>query len=190
MDKTVSQSYLDHLDVLRRKIIYIILFAAAGAVLSFIFIDKLVALLISPASHLNIKLHFFKPQEKFLTYIKIAFFSGLAASVPFALIQLGNFIYPAMKQKERKYFYILLTGVGILFIAGCIFSFKIMAPFVFKFFISFSGNDGVLPVWGFADYYNLLILLIFMMGLVFLTPLLLLFLMRVGILKLKTNLFV
>ncbi|MEK6794644.1 MAG: twin-arginine translocase subunit TatC [Spirochaetota bacterium] len=175
--------FLGHLDVLRGKLLISLAVLAAAAIVSFIFIDQVIMFLKAPVRHLTVELIYLRPQEKFITYIKIAFFSGLFAAVPVALVQLATFILPALTKKERRYFFPAVLSVIVFFYGGAAFSYFFLTPTVFNFFIDFAKNDGVKALWSVGEYFNMLIILILMMGLVFQTPWILLVLIKIGVLS-------
>ena len=115
MNPDKDLSYLEHLEILRKKIIIVLGCFILFIVISFIFIDKIIVFLKFPISNLKIDLNFIKPQEKLTTYLKIAFFSGIFFSIPFALIQLANFVTPALKKNEKSSFYFFVFFTIILF---------------------------------------------------------------------------
>jgi sec-independent protein translocase protein TatC len=185
-NKENDASYFDHLEILRKKIISIIILLLFLTGISFFFVDKIIYFLKLPISNLDMNLYFFKPQEKFITYLKISFFTGLVFTVPFAVFQIAGFISPALEKSEKKYFITTIVFILILFGAGCYFSYKFLTPLVFNFFINFSKDDLVKPFWSVSEYFKLLITMILLIGAAFEFPVILLFLIRIGILKVKT----
>ncbi|MBI4976521.1 MAG: twin-arginine translocase subunit TatC [Spirochaetes bacterium] len=187
--KHIDHNNLDffgHLEVFRWKIISIIVMLLVAMVASFVFIDKVIYFLKIPVMHIPVELIYVRPQEKFVTYIKIAFFSGLFATVPLAVIQAGSFIFPAMHKKERPFFISVVIFIILFFFAGSAFSYFFLTPTVFNFFTNFAKDDGVKALWSVNEYFNMLILIIFMMGLLFQTPWVIMTLIKLKIVKLET----
>lgn len=174
--------FLDHLEILRRKLISIALFFFVCFGFSLFWLEPLIKILLEPLGNLPVKLIFIKPQEKFLSYIKVAFFAGLAGMLPFLIIQVGHFIFPALNKKEKKNFVIVLLSVFFLFIAGALFAYFILVPFMLNFFVNFAGGDTAEPFWSIGEYLGLLVLVIFVLAWVFEMPIVLWFLMKTGIL--------
>lgn len=179
-------SYLEHLETLRWKIIstavvFLVLFIAA-----FFFVDRIVAFLQLPISSMHLTLNYFKPYEKFLIYTKIALFAAAFAVVPFVLVQVGHFLYPALKKGEKAPVVFALVLVPFIFTAGIAFSYYILIPAALNFFIGFAQSDGVVPVLSIGDYFDFVLSLLAVCGLIFETPLVLLVFIRVGILDPKT----
>lgn len=178
--------FFGHLEVLRGKMLISLAVLALASIAAFVFVDHVIMFLKAPVRHLSVELIYLRPQEKFITYIKIAFFAGLFAAVPVALMQAGAFILPALTKKERRYFFPAIIAVVVFFYGGAAFSYYFLTPTVFNFFIDFAKNDGVKALWSVGEYFNMLIILILMMGLVFQTPWVLLVLIRLGVLSVDT----
>ena len=176
-----GSTYYDHLEVLRLNLIAIAVFFTVTGIISFIFVENIMVFLQEPIKNIDVNLYYFRPQEKFLAYIKIAFFSGLFFTIPFSIFVLGVFMYPGLKKTEKKYFFIFTLLIPLVFLAGGFFAYKVITPAAFTFLINFASGDNVSPVWGISAYFNFLISLIFIMGIIFLLPLALFGLMKAGL---------
>ena len=177
--------FLDHLEELRKKLLVTLFFFLAATVAAFIFIEPIMTFLELPIDGYGLTLHYFKPHEKFFTYVKTAVFTGLVATVPFLIVQVGLFVSPALKSKEKRVFNLILFFLVLLFAGGCFFAYTAIAPTAFRFFIGFAAEDGVLPVWGIGAYYEVLFKVVFFIGLAFELPLILLFTVAVDILSVR-----
>ena len=80
-DPENSGEYTEHLEVLRRKILSVLLFFFFSAVLLFLFSEHTAAFLLAPLEGLGVSLYYFRPYEKLLTYMRLAFWGGLMALV-------------------------------------------------------------------------------------------------------------
>jgi len=101
MDRELT--FVGHLEELRRRIIICLILTAVAGILAFPFAAKILDSLKTPSSGLIEKLVFFNPQEAFLIHIKIAFFTGLAVSMPVILHQLWAFISPAIETEKKRH---------------------------------------------------------------------------------------
>ena len=106
-DRENSESWADHLEVLRGKIISVLAFFCISAVLLFSFAEVTAAFLLAPLEGLGVSLYYFRPYEKLLTYMRLAFWGGMVLTAPLALVQGWLFIRPALRRNEAKY---LLIG--------------------------------------------------------------------------------
>jgi len=180
-----KNSYLDHLEEFRWTLISILVFLLIAFVFSMFYIEKIVIFFQEPIKNLGIRLSYFRPEEKFLTYLKVGVVAAVFLSVPFAIARLGYFIYPALKKNERKYFYFFAVLIPAIFYLGVFFAYKIIFPFALRFFYNFAGNSVLTPVWGISNYFDLLIMLITGTGIVFLLPLPLVFLIKTNIIRIE-----
>jgi sec-independent protein translocase protein TatC len=179
-------SYYDHLEIFRWKIISIIIFFLIAFFISFIFIDKIVPFLIKPIKLINVQLNYFKPYEKFMTYIKIAIASGLFFSIPFMLFQIGSFVFPALKKNEKNIFFVFIFLAPLIFLLGCLFAYYVIIPVALNFFFNFASGDKIKPVWGISSYFYFFIVLTLATGLLFILPLILLLFIKIGIIDVST----
>lgn len=178
--------YILHLEDLRKKIISVIVVLLLVSAISFYFITPVMNFLQAPIAGLNLKLSYFKPYEKFMTYMKVAFFTGVFFAVPFMLAQAARFVYPALKKSEKPWFFMFLGLIPAMLLAGFAMGYYIIVPVAFKFFFNFAPGDNVQAVWGISSYFDLITAMIFWSGMIFQLPLLLIFLMKTGIVKVET----
>ena len=171
----------EHLEELRRRLISVLVVFTVAAFSAFFFSDRAAAFLLAPVAELNVRLYTFSPAEKFLAYLRLALWTGALAASPFALLQIGLFIWPALRQHERKWTLAALSIIPVLFTAGAALAYRFLSPAVLRFFLLFAAADGIAPVWGFKDYLALLFSLMLAAGLLLQTPLLLLVLFAAGI---------
>ena len=77
------------------------------------------------------------PGQAMISLIYVSLFLGIVTSMPVILYQLSAFISPGMYVTERKMIRRLLIPAGILFIAGCLFSYYFVTPFTLEFLYLF-----------------------------------------------------
>lgn len=180
MDKELT--FVGHLEELRWKIIISLISITVISILIFPFASKILDILKVPSSGVIEKLVFFNPTEAFLIHIKIAFFAGLAVSMPVILYQLWMFISPAIETKTKKPGLLFLFFSVGAFILGSSFGFFILLPAALKFLLSFSGSV-LEPVISASSYISFVLGLTFGCALVFEMPVLSFLLSRLGIIN-------
>ena len=111
---------------------------------------------------------------------KASLLVGLFSALPFVLYQLVMFVAPGLKPKERRYLYALLPLSVISFLAGAAFGYRIVFPPAVRFLLGF-GSDVATPFIRIGNYVNLMLSLLFWMGIVFETPVVLFFLAKIGV---------
>lgn len=183
---TTEAGFLDHLEALRRSLLVAAGFFAAAAILSFLLSEPIVGFLRRPADEIGVPLYVLRPQEKFLTYLKISFSTALLATLPALLLLALRFVMPALTRSEKA---LLLPAAGIvllLYLGGVAFAFCVVVPIALGFFASFRGADGIRQLWSFGEYVRILFSLVYAFCLVFQSPVLLLLLIRAGLLRIET----
>lgn len=126
---------------------------------------------------------FLDPSAPFLSSLHLAFFGGLFIACPFVFYYLGQFLMPALKVKEKKYFLrAFYIGLGLFVLGVCVAYFGVM-PRALKFAELYANWMGVkVPEWRAETYFSFLVKFMFGMGLGFEMPVVLLALVKIGIL--------
>ncbi|MCX7820110.1 MAG: twin-arginine translocase subunit TatC [Brevinematales bacterium] len=176
-------TYWDHLEELRRRILFCLGIFVCLSLLSFLFLDEVLLFLKKPLGVYGINLNYFKPYEKFFIYIKLSFFCGLILSLPFLLIQLVSFVLPALKENEKFWFLFFSLLSLLIFIGSLLFSYFIVLPLALRFFVNFAGNDGSGMLWGVSGYVDFFSGIVLSTTVVFQLPLIMLFLLKLKIIK-------
>jgi sec-independent protein translocase protein TatC len=169
-----KESWAEHLEELRRRIIGVLVVFCAASAAAFVFSDFIVTFLTNPVSFHGVKLYTFAPAEKFMAYLEISVWTGAVVSLPFLVAQTGLFIWPALRRGEKKYALAALTVVPALFISGAAAAYKFLAPVVMKFFLDFGGGDTIGQLWSLSGYLKILFGLMMAAGVLLETPLILL----------------
>ncbi len=188
MNNSPSLSFTDHLRELRDCIIKIIMSVLVGFFICWFFKDILLDILRQPiAPYLTAtdgNLIFTNPIEKFLSYIKVVFFVAILLSCPYWLFQIWNFISPGLYKEEKKWSIIFVCCGSLLFLLGVLFIYFLVFPMAFRFLILFGGS-GELPYISLKEYISFFIRTAFVFGLVFETPLILSFLIKLKVLSVE-----
>lgn len=129
-----------HLE-LRRRVLKIFFSIAACTAIAYLFSERLAAFIIAPlknASPLVHKLVYTNLPEAFLSYIKLAFMVGLAASFPVILYQSWVFISPGLRKNEKKLAVTVVFWATLLFAGGACFAFFGVLPRMLIYFMSYA----------------------------------------------------
>ncbi len=73
------------------------------------------------------------PLEGVMVEMKIALFLSFTLSMPMIVYQLGRFIAPALKPREKSLLLKISVPSALLFVAGAMFAYLLILPFVFEF---------------------------------------------------------
>ena len=175
-----------HLLELRRRMTYAAISVLVTTGIAFVFHERLLIMLMEPAQQF-VDLPFGKPIYTTLTeFISIAMKTsllvGLFASLPFVLYQVVMFVAPGLNSRERKYLYALMPATILAFLAGAAFGYFVMFPPMVRFLLEF-GSDVAMPLISIGSYVNLMLTLLFWMGLIFEMPVVIFFLAKIGLVK-------
>ncbi len=136
-----------------------------------------------PADSADIRLHNFGPTEGFLVAFHVAIYAALAVSSPFWIFFMGGFILPALNLKERSVIFSWLLWSGFLFFAGVLSTYFVLLPVALRASVKYSELLGFSwQDWRADEYINFVCKFIFGMGLGFQFPLIVLFLVKIGVL--------
>ncbi len=180
-----AMSFLEHLEELRRRIIYCIIAAAAGCGLCWWRVEKLVDLMQKPivtalhANGLPEKLVYLNPIDPFNLYLKVAGVAGLFVASPFILYQVWMFIAPGLYRNEKRYVWPFMISTVTLFLLGGAFGYTLVYPQALRFLIEF--NKQFTAMVTIEEYSKLFVAIIVGMGVIFEMPILVFFLSLMGI---------
>ena len=164
----------DHLEELRARIILAIVGLFVGVIICLFFGKYIIQIILDPYIKVigqDSKLLILAPAEGFVSYMKIAFISGLIISSPWVFYHIWMFISAGLYQKEKKYVYWAIPFSTILFIAGALFFMLVVAPLTIGFLVRF--NEKVLDAastFTFQKYVSFVTTLMLVFGIAFQTP--------------------
>ncbi len=196
-NKNSEMTIGSHFNELRSRALVCILFYIAIFSLCYFFSKEIYHILLKPfievsQNNQNRKLIYTSPTEAFMTYLKLSFYSSLFFSFPIFFAEFYLFLSPALYKNEKKNILITIFFSSFLFLFGGIFCYFFILPMALKFFSSFENlssiNDSTLPILletKISDYLSFTINLLFGFGIAFLSPILLLFLIKGGYVKVK-----
>ncbi len=177
-----EMSFLDHLEELRWRIIYILIGVVVGALASWIFIDILMDdVLLRPARIYHMQLQNLRPFGQVFLYMQVAIFAGIVISIPNVFYQIWKFVAPGLYPRERKYAARIVIFTSLCFLAGVSFAYFAILPAALKFFVGF-GSDAIENVIAIDYYFEFILTLMLGAGAIFELPMLSFFLSRLGIL--------
>ena len=184
-DAAGKMSFLDHLDELRRRIIYAVSAVGVGFVISFFFIDEIFNFIMRPLQQMlppGGTLIYTDPTEAFILYIKIALIFGLMLASPAVMAQVWLFVAPGLYANEKKWAIPFVLMSSFFFVAGAAFSHYVVFPLTWLFFVSFT-TDILTFMPRVEPAFSIYLRLLLAFGLVFQMPTLVLFLARMGVIS-------
>jgi sec-independent protein translocase protein TatC len=120
-------------------------------------------------------------QEGFVVYFKVQILCGFVLGSPFILYQFWAFVAAGLYPHEKRYVYWMLGPSLTLFLAGVLMCQFLVLPGAVKALLMFNEWLGLDPDIRLSDWFSLAIILPLVFGISFQTPLVMVFLYRLGI---------
>ena len=183
-----QMTFFEHLIELRKRIINSLIAIGVCAAGGWFLAPKVVVIFAKPIQ-VALKAHGYNPQLIYTgptdylgLLIKLSIYIGLVASSPVVLYQVWMFVAPALYRHERSAVTGFVFSTAILFMGGIAFGFFLALPHILGFLVGFQGTaSAVAPMIHINDYFDLALLVLVALGLVFELPVLIFLLCYFGI---------
>ncbi|HEV8525320.1 MAG TPA: twin-arginine translocase subunit TatC [Terriglobales bacterium] len=182
-----GMSFLQHLEELRRRIIYSLLAIAAGFIGAWSFAPRIFALMEQPIMQalrnhrLDEKLVYLSPTEPFNIYLKVGLIAGVFIASPIVLYQVWMFISPGLYRNEKRYVLPFMFFTVVLFLAGGYFGYRVAYPAALDFLVGYGRQFQ--PMITIREYTNLFLTVILGLGIIFEMPVIVFFLALMGVVR-------
>src|SRR2546428_6554056 len=183
-----AMTFFEHLSELRKRIIYSLYAIGIGAFIGVYISKYVINFIIRPIikalteAHLNAELVYTHPAGYLNTYITLGVYIGIVLASPVVLYQVWLFVAPALYKHERSAVTGFIFSTVFLFVAGIAFGYFITLPYILRFLVSFQGPiSSIKPMITVNEYFDLVLLILLGLGLVFELPILIFFLSLFGI---------
>jgi sec-independent protein translocase protein TatC len=171
---------LGHLRELRGRITKSAIAVVIGVIVAFVFHRWIFFVLQYPAA--GLEFYAFQVTEGMSTIMLVSFVGGVILAMPVIIYQGLMFVTPALTPGEKKWVYIIIPWVFLMFLGGVAFGYFMLAPWTIWFLENFTSSVALLyPSIG--NYVSFLAKLLLLTGLVFEMPVVATFLARIGVLK-------
>ena len=180
-----AMTFFEHLSELRKRIINSLVAVVIGAAIGWFAAPHFVNWIVKPMTDalkhagLNPQLVYSHPAGFLNLLITLSIYLGIVIASPWILYQIWLFVAPALYKHERSAITGFLFSTVFLFLAGIAFGYFISLPYVLRFLISFQGP--VVPLINVDEYFDLILMVLLGLGLVFELPVLIFFLSLFGI---------
>ena len=179
MRKGAEGSFWDHLEELRRRLLFVTAAVAACTAAAFAFSGRLMDLVLSSSP---VGLQTLSPYEAITANLKLSLTAGLVAASPLVAWHAWRFLSPGLYPPERK---VLLWGfalAAVLFLGGAAFSLLVLLEPTLALFRSFEGGI-VTGSWTLSNFMSFLVQFVLVFGVCFELPLVVLLLAWLGIVE-------
>jgi sec-independent protein translocase protein TatC len=182
--EAAEMPFLDHLEELRRRIIWALVALAICAVLGFFVVTELdvIGILERPFQSVmpGQNLLFTSPTTPVVVTFKLAFVVGFILALPIIAFQAWSFFSPALYEHEKR-LVIPAIGVGfLLFLAGIAMAYFFVLPLGLNFLLGFQA-ESLEPIITIDEYLKFATRLILAFGIIFEMPVVLVLLGLLGI---------
>jgi sec-independent protein translocase protein TatC len=180
-DELRRMSLLEHLEELRKRIVWAVLAIAIAFIPCWAYYRKIFQFLVAPLHRIDptMKLAYLALTDPFILYFKMAAFTALFIASPFLLYQLWAFIAPGLYSRERKLAFPFIFFTTLFFLAGGAFGYYVAFPMGARFLLGL-GSD-LQAVITADKYFGFLLTVILGLGLMFEMPILILLLSLLGV---------
>jgi sec-independent protein translocase protein TatC len=185
--------FLDHLEELRWTLVKCAIVYAVAAGLVGYFLKDFHDVLLWPLRHVQMEktslvmeLGTTSIMEGFGVIIQLCGFGGLALAAPFMLFFVGQFVAPALSEKELKLVVPTCVSAFLLFLLGASFGFFLLVPGTIRMAVEINELLGYSLRWTPGSYYSLLTWLVLGVGAAFEFPLLIVLAVHFGFLRVQT----
>ena len=180
-----QMTFFEHLVELRKRLISSLIAIAIGAFIGVYIAKYVINYFTHPMlkalsdAHLDPKLIYTHPAGFFNLIITLGIYIGIVLASPVVLYQIWLFVAPALYKHERSAITGFLFSTVFLFLGGIAFGYFVTLPYILKFLVSFQGP--VVPMISINEYFDLTLMILLGLGLVFELPILVFFLTLFGI---------
>jgi sec-independent protein translocase protein TatC len=181
-----QMTFFEHLAELRKRIINSLYAIGIGAFVGVYLSQRFINFIIQPmkealaAAGLEQKLVYTHPAGLLNMVITLGVYLGIVLASPVVLYQLWLFVAPALYKHERKAVTGFLFSTVFLFLSGIAFGYFVTLPYVLKFLVGFN-KGSIVPMISINEYFDLILMILLGLGLVFELPILIFFLSVFGI---------
>lgn len=182
-DEAGEMSMLDHLEELRKVVLWAFALALIAGIAGWFFSDQIIDALLEPARRAGQEnLYFTAPMEAFLLKLKAAMAVGLFLVFPLILHKVYSFVLPGLHFHEKRVVTPLLVASIGLFYIGVLFCYIVLMPMVIRFAVGFQ-TDTLVPLLTAREYFALAVRLCLAFGLLFELPMVVFALSWAGLVK-------
>ncbi len=175
-EEDVEMPLTDHIEEMINRLAVVLLVGGVVALAVFPVADQLVNYLWNThipgaATVADRRPRLYGPLELPLTEIKVASLAGLLVGVPVLVYQSYRFMRPGLYPRERRYYLAAVPTSLVLAGVGVSFAHFVVLPAIFAYFTSYTTGTA-LVAFGLKETFNLILLLMGYMAVVFQIPLL------------------
>jgi sec-independent protein translocase protein TatC len=180
-------SFFEHLVDLRKRLINSAIAIAIGAGIGLTVSKRFITFITKPmidalrSAHLEENMYYTSPAGYVSLVINLGLYLGVALAMPFVLYQIWLFVAPGLFKHERKAVSGFIVSSMVLFLCGLTFGYYVMLPQILRFLVGFASGGPIKPLISINEYFDLTLLVLLGLGVVFELPVLIFILSLFGI---------
>jgi sec-independent protein translocase protein TatC len=180
LPEPATMTLVDHLSELRRRIAISIIAVGIGAVIGFLLAEPIIKLLLTPLPDGEVV--FLTVGGGFFVFLRVALIVGLLLGLPVILYQLWAFVAPGLLPEERKAALPWIPMTVVFFLIGAAVAW-VTLPYAVGFLLGFEIEGSLTALPSAEAYFSFVTIMFLLFGLVMQFPIVLIFLDRLGILR-------
>jgi sec-independent protein translocase protein TatC len=182
-----GMTFIEHLEELRRRILWAAVSVAVTFALCWMFSDRLYEFASEPIrQNAAVTLSLSRPQDIVNLYVKVTMVAAVFFSSPLILLQAWLFISPGLHRHERRWAIPFVGSASILFLAGGAFGYYVAFPTALQFLIDWTVAAKLTPIIDAVGYFDLFLGITVALGIVFQLPAVIFILSRIGLITART----
>lgn len=183
--KDDSMPLVDHLEELRKRMIWIVLVLVFTMVGGFFAAKPVLNMFrhVYPAA--DMKWNVFSPWDGLRIYMQFSFIISLLVTLPFILYHIWSYVKPGLHELEQKAALRYIPYTIVLFLAGLGFGYFLVFPLAFKFTSSLNQNLDLTETYGITQYFSFMFNILLPLSLLFELPVVIVFLTRIHLVNPK-----
>jgi sec-independent protein translocase protein TatC len=188
LDAPGRMSFLDHLDELRRRILYAVYSLAGAAVIAFFFLRRILAEVTAPMLAVlpDHQLLATESLDPIMFFFKAGLFVAFLIASPLILLQVWYFIAPGLYAKEKRLAVPFVFASTFCFLAGAYFGHRVAFVVTWEFLAGFCKSLEFMKCTPTAaSAFSLYLRIVLGLGLIFEMPVVIFVLARFGIVTAK-----
>lgn len=180
-EESQGMNFLDHIDEMRRRIIYAVIAIALACGGVGLYIETIMNyVLLFPANEVGLSLQNLRPFGIPFLYFKVILVCGIIIAFPFILYQFWKFISPGLYENEKSWARSITLFTSLCFLGGVAFAYFVMIPSMLNFAATF-GNENIRNDIDVNEYFSFITMILLAAGILFEMPMVSYVLSKVGI---------
>ena len=172
---------VEHMEELRKRLFVVAIFFVMALFAGFYAAKPIIRYIQLEGEEYNLTLNALSVSDPLTVYLQVTFIVACILVSPVLLYQLWSFVTPGLHENERKATLKYIPYAFVLCIAGILFAYYILLPFVIRFMLGLASDLDIQDTFGIKDYVSFLAKLIIPFGILFQLPVVAMFVSRIGL---------